>query len=254
MAEYYYIDLYFDPDEHPFCDLIIECVSSLLEAGCSLKKVVIPTAESLKATPGKGVSNSYGIEDIHALCRSHQKKMNEKNEPFVSFPPDWGRIVIEKDFEIDQEIRSDAEDEEAETNSDLGDIALSFRYTQSEAYGRKIKLTLSLWYDFVLSHGHADTHIRNLRSLISLLEHMSTFAAPYFGVMNTELHIDIDRSLGRLHEGGIPDGNDLAIVGPAYADKLNTKALDMVGLKYWKLNSGMYMIQFTKRWEGKSVL
>ena len=56
MADYYYIDLYFDPGEHDFCTLVLESTFALLETGCTLKKVVIPTPESPTNMPGTGVS------------------------------------------------------------------------------------------------------------------------------------------------------------------------------------------------------
>ena len=37
MADYYYIDLYFDPDEYLFCEVVVDCVTALMDYGCTLK-------------------------------------------------------------------------------------------------------------------------------------------------------------------------------------------------------------------------
>lgn len=252
MAEYYYTDLYFNPGEHPFCNLVLDAVSSLLESGCRLKHIVVPTPDSPRDRPGSGVSNHFGVEHILSLCETHLKSV--EGEDFVSFPPSWGRIVMDYGFGFDPELEDDIIEEEAETSTAAGDIGLSFRYTVREEYGRKIKLTMSTWYDFVLSKGRPETHARNAGALLSIVDRLCRFSAPYFGAMNTELHIDIDRSLGRFLEGRLPDGNDIVIIGPEYSEKVDTKAIEDSGVPYKVFPSGMTAIQFTDRWGALSAL
>ena len=122
------------------------------------------------------------------------------------------------------------------------------------AYGRKIKLTMSLWFDYILAHGSDETHLRNAIQLLWMIEHMSNVTDPYFSVMNTELHIDIDKSLGLLLEGKLPEGNDFAIVGPTHVDKIDFNALKASGYPYRTLSGGSVAIQFTDRWGGKNAL
>jgi hypothetical protein len=253
MADYYYIDLYFDPDEYLFCEVVVDCVTSLLDYGCTLKKIVIPKDEEVFTISG-GEYDTHGLDDLFGLCNDHTHELEHDKTRFISFPPRWGRILLQHKFELASSNLADIQDEEEDTNTSIQDVGLAFVYSTDKRYGRKIKLTISIWEDFILTHGDNDLHMRNVQTLLSMIEKINTCVPSYFAAMNSELKVNIDKSLEHLKKGELPEGNDLVYVGAKLSNLLDKNKLTEAKLHYRENTDIGTFVQFTDRWNQESIL
>ena len=253
MADYYYIDLYFDPDEYLFCEVVVDCVTALMDYGCTLKKIVIPRDDDVLTISG-GEYDTHGLNQLFSLCNDHTHEMEHQNNKFISFPPRWGRILLQYNFALSPFSLAEIQDEEEDTNTSILDVGLAFMYTTDENYGKKIKLTISIWEDFLLSNGDINLHLENLHTILKMIERINMSVPPYFGVLNSELKINIDKSLEYLNNSCLPEGNELVFIGSKLAKLLDKDKLREAKLHYRETSDQGIFVQFTDRWPGISAL
>lgn len=244
MPDFYYMDLYFDPDVTPLVDVVDSCVNAIIQSGCDFKKIIIPADPSHQTTKN-GRFGSVGLEHLRSTCQLCQDEMLGTGATLFSYPPRWGRIVFEHDFTIDEDLSDEVYDEEDETGAKCSDLGLSFQFFNHEGMGRKIKMTMNFWEDFILRRGTPETHQKNINFIVHMLETINYAVGPYFGAMNTELKLNSDHSLDLLMKGEVPEGNDFVFIGEALAKKINVDELDRRGITYREFSDGSLLIQFT---------
>lgn len=191
-------------------------------------------------------------QDLGLLARAHEEEEEGSEGGMLSFPPRAGRILFEYGFEFD-ELVEEVRDEEAETHTSADDIGAAFTMQTNHSTGRKIKLTLTFWEEFVLSHGNPDAHAHNMGRIISLVNSICSHASPYFGAMNSELHLDTDGALEAFERGSLESRNDFILVGPDLLPRLNMNALVERGLPFKALDGGGMVIQLRDRFGGHRV-
>jgi hypothetical protein len=253
MIDFYYIDLYFDPARHGLEHVVESCVTGLMQAGCTFRKVVMARPDSRQAvTFDEHVS--LGPADLPAVAAAFASELEEAGQPFISFPP-LGRVMFSFPFAIDEDIAEDVYEEEDEMHGSHTDIGLTFTYTASARAGRKIKATLNLWEEYVLTKGGSPrTNVRNMQAVIGMIEAMSGRAKPYFGAMDDEIHLDTDVSYDLLMSGKLPKGNEFVFVGPALQGNLDMGLLKASG-RPWRVHpDGSTIIQFADKWNGMSAV
>lgn len=246
MPDFYYMDLYFDPDATPLVDTVDSCVNAIIQSGCDFKKIIIPADPSIQTTKN-GKFGIVGLEHLRSTCQLCQDEMLGSGSTLFSYPPRWGRIVFDHAFAIDSDLSDEVYDEEDETGAKSSEMGLCFQFYNHEGMGRKIKMTMNFWEDFILKRASQQTHQRNINFIAHMLETINYAVGPYFGAMNTELKINTDRSLDLLMRGTLPEGNDFVFVGEALAQKLDVAELDRRAIAYRDFSDGSILIQFTDR-------
>jgi hypothetical protein len=252
LPDYYYAEFYFDPAEHAFQDIVEGCVSAVINAGCTFDMVVMPKATVSSTTSG-GEFEAIGLENLKAVVSSYTEEMLKSGNTIISFPPRWGRIMFECDFAIDNDLIDEVLDEEEESRANSKSLGLSFVLVAAGEKGGKVKANLSFWEEFILTYGKKETNISNMRRILDIIRHMCGTVPPYFGAMNSELHINTDRSLQLLSSNNPPVGNEFVLVGERLLDKLNLDVLGKPGLNWSRLNEAV-IIQFVDKWGGASAL
>jgi hypothetical protein len=217
-----------------------------MEAGCTFKRVVMST---LSAGGGAPVNMDEHIrlapKDIKSVAAAYVDDMLAEGNPVISFPH-LGRIIFDYSFRLDEELYDDIEDEEAATRTDARDIGMTFFYYDNQPLGRKIKVSLSFWEEFLLKHCSSGTSQYNMRQVQHILEKINEKSSPSFGALNNEIHLNLDRSLDSLLGNGIPVGNEYVLVGRRLEDKLDLGRLDSEGVAWRKLKGGGVIVMFNR--------
>ena len=86
-----------------------------------------------------------------------------------------------------------------------------------------------------------------------MIEKINTSVPPYFGVLNSELRINIDKSLEYLNNNCLPEGNELVFIGSKLANLLDKDKLREAKLHYREITDQGIFVQFTDRWSGMSA-
>lgn len=253
MADYYYAELLFDPNQHAFLDIVDQTSKIMIDSGCTFREIIIPR-QKFDSKIKWGDFSTAGMDQLREMCSMAEQEGIQNQSNLISFPPGWGRIMYEYHFKFDERLNDEIWDEEEETNALSTDVGLSFTYTPFSELDRYIKLTICLWEDFVLKHGSPETHIANLRSVIGFFNNISQAISPFFGVMNNELHINADKSLELLRQGRLPEGNEYVLVGKTLLGMLDPAALTASGRHAGSLKDGSIIIEFTDRWAPASAL
>lgn len=252
MLDYYYIDLYFDPDRDSFGKVAEACIKALRAGGCEFRKVVMASADTRKSVDMEE-HVQLSLEDLPAVAEAYAEEMESSGTQFISFPP-LGRVMFHCPFSFDDSLMDDIHEDEDEAHSEAEDMGLVMMYTTSQEAGRKIKVSLSFWEEYVLSHGKPETHLANMRRVLRMVRAIYEHATPYFGAMNKEIHLDTDLSLTYLIQSRLPEGNEFAIVGKRFMDMIKTSEVEAAGYKWASMPDGGIIIQFEDKWEGQSAL
>lgn len=245
MPVYYYIDFYYDPEGVRFGDVVGGCVSALVKAGCEFKNVVM-SGEGMKKPISLNQHIILSTEDIREFASAYAQEMESEGKKHFSFPP-LGRIIFEYDFRIDDSLLDEVAEEESETGANSRAIGLSFTYSGAPWGGSRIKASLSLWDEYVLSYGGKEKNRHNMSKVLEIASNIYNESGPYFGAMNNEIALDTDRSFELLKNGGLPEGNEYAIVGGYMVGKLDRKSLEKSGLKWKAFGDGGIIIQFESK-------
>ena len=253
MLDYYYIDLYFDPQRFRLGQIVESCVSSLSEAGCTLNKVTMASGDAASGYISLTEHIDISIKDLPAFSDTYLEDMRQEGNDLISFPPQ-GRVIFTYPFDFDDWMMDEIHEEEDDTNSKCEDIGLTFMYTVTEEGGHKIKASLTFWEEYVLTHGSPDIQAGNMRKILGFIKGIVRKTPPYFGATNTELHLNTDSSLKLLKQGKLPEGNEYAIVGGSMIDKLNLSELRDKGFMYEPLADGGLIIQMVNKWSGITAL
>jgi len=190
------------------------------------------------------------LEDLPAVAEAYAEEMESSGTQFISFPP-LGRIMFHCPFRFDDSLMDDIHEDEDEARSEAEDLGLVMMYTTSQEAGRKIKASLSFWEEYVLSHGKPETHIENMKRVLKIVRAIYDHATPYFGAMNKEIHLDTDLSLTYVIQNKLPVGNEFAIVGKRFMDRIRTADIDAAGYRWASMPDGGIIIQFEDKWEGQ---
>lgn len=264
MPDFYYIDFYFDPAETGFKPVVDGCISALTGSGARFKKILMSASKD-EVRRQVSFAEHVRIEpaDIGAVAAAYMEEYEEEDEmKAVTFPP-MGRVMFEFDFRFDTMMLDEMEDEERDTRSSAREIGLTFLYTIGKAGNKKpaasapsfasmgrIKASMSMWEEYVLTHGNGDIHAHNMRRLISIVDAVAAKSGPYFGAMNNEIHLDTDRSLDGLMRNGVPAGNEMVVVGPGLRGKLNMDIINRYGFGVRDTARGGAIVQLAPRWKG----
>jgi len=162
--------------------------------------------------------------------------------------------MFQFDFDFDENLSDEIWDEEEETNALFTDLGASFTYSPAGSISKYIKITLSFWEDFVLRGGETATHIGNLNRVLGFWENISRTLSPFFGVMNSELHINTDASYDLLCAGKLPVGNEYVYIGRQSLRFLNAAALKSSARPYRAIGKDGVLIEFTDRWAPGSAI
>ena len=240
MPSFYYADMYFEGGFGPAVRGVIEGMTA---SGSRFKRATLQESPESKTHHSfSGESNLAGFVD---LAGAYIENMLARGATRIPFPA-WGRITFEHDFELDENDLEDVVAEEAESRTGAMDIGISFVYTQETG---RTQATISLWEDYLLSGaGPHAIHVRNMTLLLRVIESVYDSSQPAFGVLNSELHISIDRSYEKLSRHELPDGNDYVLVGRRLLRDLDVDKLREQGLPYKVLSDGGVLIQFNHKW------
>lgn len=247
MPDFYYVDMYFENDSSRFSDVVDGCISGILAAGGTFKRIMMSTMSSGGGAPVNMDDHiRLAPKDIKAVAAAYVDDMLAEGNAVISFPH-LGRVIFEYDFKLDEELYDDIEDEEAATRTKAHDIGLTFFYYDNQAPGRKIKVSLSFWEEFLLKHCSSETSEYNTAKVLHILENINEKASPSFGAMNNEIHLNLDRSLDAMLSGSLPYGNEYVLVGRSMEDQLDLRRLIADGVPYRKLKGGGVVVMFKKK-------
>ena len=238
MPSFYYADMYF---EGGFGAAVRGVMDGMSAAGSRFKRATVQESPDAKTSHSfTGEANLAGFVDLSGAYIENMLARGATRIPF----PSWGRITFEHDFDIDENDLDDLIAEEADSKTSALDIGISFLYTPD-----RTQATLSLWEDFLFAGpGSQRTHAHNMTLLLRVIESVYNSSQPVFGVLNSELHISIDRSLQALHGRELPYGNDYVIVGRPLLRELDVDRLREQRLPYEVLSDGGVLIQFNHKW------
>lgn len=245
MPDFYYIEFIFSKDRD-FGEVVQGCLGSMVKAGCTLRRVNFQEPPDL-GPPYFADGIGLDLDEIGKKAGAYLKDRRGRGRKKVSFPP-WGRVVFWYNFYFGDILHDDLADEEQETGTSAREIGVSF-----SADDNTIKMDLSLWEEYVLTHGSDEYHIRNMGSVLRIVESIYDDNRPLFGALNSEIAINSDRSMENLMNGRLPEGNDFVIVGSDLVPELNRQALESSGFKWKEFGDGGVVIQFTERWSGRRL-
>lgn len=217
MADFYYIDLYFDGRGADIFEIVDACVRGCLKAGAVFQKVVMSDPESRKRI-SLADHIAFRPEDLGSIAREFLQE--SATAEFFAFPP-LGRIMFHYDFKVDMELQEEITDEEEDSHTHITDLGMAFVYNPHVSAGRQIKASISFWQDYVLSHSRQETHEENRARIIQLLNAIVREASPYFGAMDEELRLNTDRALEGLLSGLPAQGDSGIIAGVALLHHLD---------------------------------
>ncbi|MCK4911429.1 MAG: hypothetical protein KAR83_07290 [Thermodesulfovibrionales bacterium] len=246
MPDFYYADLYFDPEDRGLKDIVDSCVYALQCAGAQFDKVFLVSSSSMQQV---SIGEHVQIEarDLGVLAETYLEEHEGKSNFFFSFPPQ-GRIMFKYDFVLDEYLIEEIRDEEEDTRSSANDLGLTFVYSVTESGGRRVKASLSFWEEYLLTHGSGEVHRKNIERIVALVEAINLNVEPYFGALNSELHLNTDKSHDLLRAGKLPEGNDFVLVGKQLAHLLDMDEVRAQGIKHVVLQNKAVMLELSNKW------
>ncbi len=246
MPDFYYADLYFDPEDRDLKDIVDSCVYALQCAGAKFEKVFLVSSSTMRQV---SIGEHVQIEarDLGVLAETYLEEHEGKNNFFFSFPPQ-GRIMFKYDFILDQYLIDEIRDEEEDTHSSANDLGLTFTYSVTETGGKRMKATLSFWEEYLLTHGSGGVHRLNIEKIVALVETINLNVEPYFGALNSELHLNTDKSYDLLQAGNLPEGNDFVLVGKQLVHLLDMDEVRARGIRHTVLQNKAVMLELTSKW------
>lgn len=246
MPDFYYADLYFDPEDRGLKDIVDSCVYALQCAGAKFEKVFLVSSSTMRQV-SLGEHVQIEARDLGVLAQTYLEEHEDESNFFFSFPPQ-GRIMFKYDFILDQYLIDEIRDEEEETHSSANDLGLTFIYSVTETGGRRVKASLSFWEEYLLTHGSEEVHRMNIEKIVALVDAISLNVEPYFGAMNSELHLNTDKSYDLLRSGNLPEGNDFVLVGRQMVHMLDMDEVKARGIKHAVLQNKAVMLELTDKW------
>jgi len=244
MPDFYYIDLYFDPEGRNFGAIVDGCVNSLLSVGATFEKVMMARDDARKQViVGEHVTIQPG--DLGALAEAYLEDIEKENNYIVSFPH-LGRIMFKHGFTLCQSMVDEIREEEKETRTSANDIGLSFSYSVTQQSGGRVKASLSFWEEYLLMHSTDEAHADNIGKIMDILATINQEVKPFFGAMGPELHLDTEKAYNKLWSGQMPDVNDFAIVGKSMVHMIDPDLL--AASRHRTLADGAVIIQFSTKW------
>jgi len=248
MLDYYYIDLYFDPARTKFGEVVSSCITSLTGAGCRFEKVTMSNPRA-SGYVNFGEHVALTPTDLPGVASAYVAEMRQDGQRLVSFPP-LGRIMFSYSFRLDENLLEDIHEEEDESHSSSEDMGLTFLYSADAGSGGLIKASLSFWEEYILKNGDPAVQVQNMSDILGMIVRISAKTPPFFGAMNTEIHLNTDASLELLNKGMLPEGNEFIVVGGALMPRLDMKALKEKGYHLGSLPDGGAIIQMADKWSG----
>ncbi len=246
MPDFYYIDLYFDPEEKTLREIVDGCVYSLICSGATFDKVFLVSSANMKQV---SVGEHVQIEpqDLGVIAETYLEEHEGETNFLFSFPP-HGRIMFKYDFVLDQYMLDEIADEEADTKCSANDIGVTFMYTVSRHGGRRVKVSMSFWEEYLLTHGSWEVHRMNIKKIFTFIKAINQNVEPYFGAMNSELHLNTDESFDMLREGKLPEGNDFVFVGKQMIHLLDMDAVKAKGIKQTVMPNKAVILELSDKW------
>ncbi len=246
MPDFYYIDLYFDPEEKTLREIVDGCVYSLICSGATFEKVFLVSSTNWKQV-SLGEHVQIEPQDLGVLAEAYLEERKEENDFLFSFPP-HGRIMFKYDFVLDQYMLEEIAEEEADTKSSANDIGVTFMYSVSKHGGKRVKASMSFWEEYLLTHGSEKVHRINIKKICSFIEAINQNVEPYFGAMNSELHLNTDKSHDMLREGKLPEGNDFVFVGKQMLHLLDMDAVKANGIRQRVMPNKAVILELSHKW------
>lgn len=242
MPIFYYVDFYYDPARSRFEDVVGGCVAALVKSGCKFRNIVM-SGEGFKRQVSLQEHVRLSPDDIRWFAAAFAEEMRAEGKRFFSFPP-MGRILFEQDFRFDEALLEEVEEEEREIRTSARTVGLHCTFSEDEASGTKIKASLSLWEEYVLTYGSGEKSRHNMARVLEMAAKIYGETGPYFGAMNNEIRINTDASLELLKSGRLPTGNEYVLVGKPCMKMLDLGSLKRSGCKWKALGDGGVIIQF----------
>lgn len=242
MPVYYYVDFYYDPARTRLEDVVGGCVSALMKSGCKFRNIVM-SGEGFKKQISLKEHVRLTPEDIRTFAAAFAEEMRAEGKRFFSFPP-MGRVLFEQDFRFDEALLEEVEEEERETRASARTVGLHCTFSDDEASGKKIKASLNLWEEYVLTYGSNEKSRQNMARVLEMAANIYGETGPYFAAMNNEIRLNTDASLELLKSGRLPAGNEYVMVGKPCMEMLDLGALKRSGYKWKALSDGGVIIQF----------
>lgn len=247
MPDFYYADLYFDPEDRDLKDIVDSCVYALQCAGAKFEKVFLASSTNRRQV-SLGEHVRIEVRDLGLIAQTYLEEHEGESNFFFSFPPQ-GRIMFKYDFVLDQYLIDEIHEEEEETHSSANDLGVTFTYSVTETGGKRVKASLSFWEEYLLTHGSEDVHRQNIEKIVEFVESININVEPYFAAMNSELHLDTDKSHDLLWEGKLPEGNDFVLVGKQLAHMLDMDEVKALGIRHKVLQNKAVMLELTDKWK-----
>ncbi len=247
MPDFYYIDLYFDPEEKSLRKIVDGCVYSLICSGATFEKVFLVSSSNRKQV---SIGEHVQIEpqDLGVLAEAYLEERKGETNFLFSFPP-LGRIMFKYDFVLDQYMMDEIAEEETDTKSSANDLGMTFSYSVSEHGGKRLKVSISFWEEYLLTHGSWEVHRRNIEKIYSFIGAIDQNVEPYFGAMNSELHLNTDKSHDLLREGKFPEGNDFVFVGKQMLHLLDMDEVKARGIRQTVMPNKAVILELTDKWK-----
>lgn len=246
MLDYYYIDLYFDPDRTPLKQVVERFVYTLIAKGCTFQKAVMARPDTNQNIPFEEHVDLHP-DDLPSMANAYLDEMVEEGHKLISFPP-LGRIMFSYDFRFDDVMLDEIHEEEDDSRSSCDSLGLTFTCSMVPGQPSRIKASLNLWEEYVLIGGTPEVQARNMQDIIGMIRHIAQSTPPYFGAMDNEMHLNTDDSLALLMDGRLPEGNEFIIIGKPLMDKIRLDALKEKGYLLGNMPDGGIIIQMVKKW------
>lgn len=252
MLDYYYIDLYFDPEKAPFQKVVERFVYTLMAKGCTFQKAIMARPDTNQNIPFEEHVDLHP-DDLPAMANAYVEEMMQDGQNLISFPP-LGRIMFSYDFRFDDIMLDEIHEEEDDSRSSCDTLGLTFTLSLVPGQASRIKASLSLWEEYVLINGTPEVQAGNMRDIIGMITQIAQRTPPFFGAMDNEMHLNTDDSLALLMEGRLPEGNEFIVIGKPLMDKVDTDALKQKGYPVGPMPDGGIIIQMTDKWDGISAV
>jgi hypothetical protein len=244
MTDFYYIDLYMEPEDICFGDIVNGCVSALVGVGAQFEKIFMARHDK-KQQISFGEHISVRPEDLGGLAKAYLEEYSGDKNFYMSFPHQ-GRIMFKYPFALDQSLTDEIRDEEEDTRSSAEALGLSFSYTQNRTRGNRVKASMSFWEEYHLTHSAEDIIEENVEKIISIVDAINLHARPYFGAMNPEINLNTDGSLELLRARKVPVGNEFVFIGKPLVHLLDREQTEAEGAIIRALSNEAMLIEFPR--------
>ncbi len=246
MPAYYWMEFYVDPRLGSAASLVAETVRALLDAGCRYERVrLLTTQDTALDRMHQRVTREERALDLQ---RAQELATNSAARLEDSYPD--AMLIFTYPFEFDPEVRAKISRHGDDLQEAVKEIHVGFGPVEDRRIGRRTRINVTMFHEFVLIYGRPETHERNMQRILLIAESIYNHVKPYFGWMDDETNSS-DMSYDRLLDGKFPLGNEIVFIGKSLVGTANLRDLNRLGHWNKMLPDGGVVIRWAAkdRWD-----